>query len=277
MGDGMFIVLVLLVLGGYYVFDKVWDAGSTKLNRSLIQPKTHAAGQLLVATEVVCATSLPPRALVELLEERVPAVPGQPRGFKGQLYCTALDETGANYAFANSLGTTFTAEIDIRAHADGSEAVFHFLTWEEMEGIVQGIEEMERLAASVTNALSAAHPGANVEERPVQGGQSQEQHPADLQHHAEVEDPGHRPPPPDPSPLAFSSFPGLAQAHTLGPLPYRVMWEALSRPDGVRRSTLSAIIDRPRAEVDAALDALQEEELVDVSAAGLIRSRLSPA
>lgn len=275
MSEGAFIVLVLLVFGGYYVFDRVWDAGASKLNRSVVMPKSHAAGQRLVTTELVARTPLPPPDLMAHLDARVAAVRGQPAGLKGQLYCTASDATGANYAWANSLGTTFTAEVDVRPQGDGSEAVFRVLTWQETEGIVDGIDAMELLAADVRDALASADPAVSVSERPVQHHDGQQHH--DGAEQGGVDDAGLRPPPPEPSALAFSSFPGLEQAHALGPLAYQVMWEALSRPDGVRRSTLSVIIDRPRAEVDAALETLREAELVDMSSAGLIRSRKAPA
>lgn len=268
MSEWVFILLGLLLFAAYYVFDKVWDAGATKLNRSVIMPKSHAAGQKLVTTEIVAWTPLTPNDLREHLEARVPAVLGQPTGLKGQLYCTAGDDTGVNYLFGNSFGTTFTAEVDIRPSGEGSTAVFRILTWEEMEGIVNCIEEMDRLAESVRSALSSADPAVTINTRPVTAG---------AQHQASMEEPATGQRAPEPSSLAFSSFPGLEQAHALGPLHYRVMWEALSRPDGVRRITLGAMIDRPRAEVDGVLEELQQEGLVDVSSGGLIRSRKSLA
>lgn len=268
MGEGAFIILVLVVLGGCFLVDKVWDAGASQVNRSLTKPKSHAAGQRLVSREIVRTTPLAPGELSRRLGSHVPAIFGWPSGMKGQLYCTALDETGADYRFANSMAETFTAEVTIRAQGAVSEAAFRILTWKELDGIVQGIEEVARLAAHVEAAMSSSNAAATVRTEPLQPGQDPE---------LRASEPAPRQPAAEPSALALASFPGLGQAHTLGLLPYRVMWEAVSRPDGVRRIALSSAIDQPRDKVDSALQSLQEQGLVDINPAGLIRPRQASA
>lgn len=159
------IAILAAIFGGVLLWDKAKGAAVTKLNQSVFSRGKHARGSAAVETALLIDSARPATIVLTETLAALDAPTARPK-VRPALYFAGREDSKLVWHFGSAIQTLFVAELGFIDEVDspGSSGAYQVTNYTLADGIVAGLEQMEKLAADIRRAILAADPAATLEE-----------------------------------------------------------------------------------------------------------------
>lgn len=159
------IAFLAAIFGAVMLWDKAKGAAVTKLNQAVFSRGKHQRGSAATETALLVDSTLP--ATVILAKVLVTLdVPSERPKIRPALYFAGREGSKLVFHYGSAVQTFFVAELGFIDEVDsaGSSGAYQVTSFMLTDGIVAGLDHMEKLAANVRRAIRAADPDVTMEE-----------------------------------------------------------------------------------------------------------------
>ncbi len=157
----LFIAVAVAILSGIqWVLRQGVNAVSRPINQHLVQPGRHAEGKRLVNQELHATSSLAPAPFVAALSAQLGY--RAPSAVRGQLFIAEASDQGIHFRCGSQLAIAFDAYLDVLPIDKGSALELSILEWKTQDGVVTGVEAMQKLFRDVEAGIKAIDASAQT-------------------------------------------------------------------------------------------------------------------
>ena len=144
----IFALIVLLGIG--WVITYLRNQAAKALNRGVFNRGNHRRGQEATQDTIEFTAPVPAAQVIASVKERLNLAEAPPLAFIAALYVAAEEGTTVVLHYGNMASRTFRAVLISRDDPGGGSTTLYTVTnWVLGDGIVRGIPEMEKIAATV--------------------------------------------------------------------------------------------------------------------------------
>lgn len=156
------IVIILALVVGVILWQRMMRAATRKVNQTVFSRKGHREGMALVGDRMDFTTTATVAQIRGALRSGVQLAASRP-AVMSDAYVQAEDDTSFVIACGNKLHTSFIGTLELHGTANGTRGMWHIVKWTLADGIVADQSVMKRLNADIRKAVLNADPKANIQ------------------------------------------------------------------------------------------------------------------
>lgn len=162
--DGFAAILVIAVLFGvYYLWNKFTDAASAKVNRGLFMRGAAKRGDILTSQPMLFRTKGDRAEVLRWILSHLAPATDRPKAVPS-LFLHGTTEEGALLEFGSFVySELLVIELQVEQEGEYTSGVVLLTEWKEMDGVLAREKDLARIHETIASAVRAADPSATVQ------------------------------------------------------------------------------------------------------------------